>query len=306
VFDACTVETIRHARRTMRATGRLLGVAALLAIETTRPQWFVDRGVACPDECCQFRTWTVERTTAVYERASKTPRQIAHLKKGDTVEALRGEVHTPGTRFVVTRPYVSYQAQYARDDVLWVYTYLGEGYFKVWYKGRMYREELLFSPHGGTAGRRCEVSPDCWGTLEQAWQYVWWVVLQLNSGDSGCVKDVRNLRGWGGCHRPFVAAGTRRPFASGHGSSVECEHVVEQGVGADKPQLYSRTAAEACSSTPGLDGSSPPPAALEKLSEPPASPTRAIRVSADFSSPPSHPGAEAPLDGPHVDPSKFF
>lgn len=57
--------------------------------------------------------------------------------------------------------------KYKPGDVLWVYTPLGEGFYKVWFKDRMFLEEMDYmSGSYETTYPKCADSPDCWGELE--------------------------------------------------------------------------------------------------------------------------------------------
>ncbi len=100
--------------------------------QETRPPKFIDRG-ACPFECCQYGDWRVEKETPIYAERDHQSRMVGTLEAGTNVAALTGEVHTVPVRFVVKRK----RWRYVPGDVLWVYTYLGEGYFKVRYKGKL-------------------------------------------------------------------------------------------------------------------------------------------------------------------------
>jgi hypothetical protein len=108
---------------------------------------------------------------------------------------MTGEVHTVGGRFVVKQPH----GRYKIGDVLTVYTYLGEGHFKVWFGGRMYQENLDFSPYGGSAGTRCAVPRYCWGELTRELDMVWWVKLRLSDGRIVWALGNENFSGNNGC-----------------------------------------------------------------------------------------------------------
>jgi hypothetical protein len=82
---------------------------------------------------------------------------------------------------------------------LWVYTYQGEGFFKVWYKGRIYSEELMFSPYGGSTGRRCEETDDCWGELDKELNSVWWIKIRSADGRVGWTSAGENFSGADAC-----------------------------------------------------------------------------------------------------------
>jgi hypothetical protein len=121
-------------------------VALLRGVATgadSPPAVFIDKG-ACPFECCTYRAWNVKADTVVRAKPDKTAKVVGLLKAGAIVEAITGEVHSSPAVFVVKQPHAGYKP----GDVLWVYTYLGEGRFKVWRNGAMHEEDLGFSPHG--------------------------------------------------------------------------------------------------------------------------------------------------------------
>jgi hypothetical protein len=165
------------------------------AAETRRPPtYYVDKG-ACPFECCVYRTWEVRASTTVYVEPKARAKILGRLSAGTRVEALGGEVHTRPGRFVVGRPHATYKIR----DVLWVYTYLGEGRFVVWFNGRMFEEDLQFSPYGGTSGTRCEVTEVCWGTLDRPLRWIWWAKVKVPGGPEGWVQAGENFDGTDAC-----------------------------------------------------------------------------------------------------------
>jgi hypothetical protein len=81
-----------------------------------------------------------------------------------------------------------------------VYTYHGEGSFKVWYHGAMRDEDLGFSPYGGTEGDRCQVSDaGCWGALEEPLKMTWWAKLRAPTGVEGWSIVTENFSGTDAC-----------------------------------------------------------------------------------------------------------
>ncbi len=158
------------------------------------PAILVDQG-ACPFECCQYGRWITTRATPVYAAPDKSAKQVSNLAAGTVVAALTGQVRTVGQRFVVHRQHEKYQP----GDTLMVYTYLGEGYFKVWYKGRFFDEDLDFSPSGGTGGERCTDTAYCWGTLAHELKSAWWVQIRLADGSLGWVDGFSNFDGQDAC-----------------------------------------------------------------------------------------------------------
>src|SRR6185369_16841824 len=114
------------------ATGRMTTGA-----QPKPPSVYVDKG-ACPFECCTYRDWKTEKVTIAYARPSIHAVSVGKFKRNGIVVALTGEVRTKPGRFLVTKRHGKYKA----GDVLWVYTPVGEGFYKVWFKGRMYQEAL--------------------------------------------------------------------------------------------------------------------------------------------------------------------
>lgn len=158
------------------------------------PARFIDRG-ACPFECCRYGTWKTEKTTIGYARANKHSKRIGKFLAGSNVAAMSGEVRTVPSRFVFKKKYEKYKP----GDVLWVYTYLGEGVFKVWFKQRMYEENLGFSPYGGSMGNRCQVERLCWGELDKELQMTWWIKIRTDEGWVGWTDQAENFSGADGC-----------------------------------------------------------------------------------------------------------
>ena len=144
------------------------------------PAKYIDKG-ACPFECCTYRAWHTKVDTVAYAHPDKNAKVVGLLKAGAIVEAITGEVHTSPVRFVIKKRH----GEYTPGDVLWVYTYLGEGYFKVWRNGGMQKEDLGFSPYGGSPGDRCENNKQCWGELEKELKFRWWVKVRSKDGLEG-------------------------------------------------------------------------------------------------------------------------
>jgi hypothetical protein len=146
-----------------------------------RPAVYVEQG-ACPFECCTYREWWASTPTPVYASPSSSAAQIRMLKKGEHVKGVTGFVRTQAGEFVVTRNHGRYRA----GDTIWVYSYRGEGFFLVWFKGKMYGEDLGFSPYGGSSGTRCQSdAANCWGHLKAEHSSEWWIKLRLRDGRIG-------------------------------------------------------------------------------------------------------------------------
>lgn len=172
-------------------------MAAVLAGRNadTHPDVYVDEG-ACPFECCTYGIWRVDKPTELYSEPNHESRAIRHLAAGSLIDADGGKVITQARRFAVKRDH----AEYRRGDVLWVYTYLGEGFFRVWHAGQMEEEQLEFSPEGGTAGDRCQDSERlCWGELDRPLRTTWWIRIRDHDGRDGWTDAPENFSGNDAC-----------------------------------------------------------------------------------------------------------
>lgn len=183
----------------MRALKALLASLWLVAMPTIvpaqvlAPKVFVDKGT-CPFECCEYGKWTAEKSTRAYSHPDKG-RGAFTIPAGTTVTALTGYVRTHGEPFLVTRPHPPYKA----GEKLMVYTYYGEGAFLVWYKGKIFTEDLGFSPYGGTGGTRCTDPKYCWGTLARELQSDWWINFRLRNGKTAWLHGATEFSGADRC-----------------------------------------------------------------------------------------------------------
>lgn len=147
---------------------------------SSHPLVYIDRG-ACPFECCVYGTWTVTKDTPLYARPGKKSPAIGKCLRGSTVTAITGEVHTKAGKFKVKKKFETYKP----GDIIWVYTYTGEGNFKVWKEDKYIDLNLSFSPYGGSNGSRCEVDKDCYGELEKKLEFTWWIKIKTSDGTIG-------------------------------------------------------------------------------------------------------------------------
>jgi hypothetical protein len=145
-----------------------------LTLEPTPPESLVDKG-ACPFECCKYRTWYVEKRVDLREKPELNSKIVAALEPGSAVEAVTGEVHVTAGIFSVQKAF----SRYEPGDRFWVYTYLGEGWFKTWYEGRYYEEDLGCSPN-----EISECSSNL-GGFEKEPVSVWWVLIKTENGKIG-------------------------------------------------------------------------------------------------------------------------
>ena len=147
--------------------------------QNSRPTMpFVDKG-ACPFECCTYREWTVDKATAV-RSAMRDGSSIAfRLRKGERVRGLTGSVITSqaGEVRVLKRTKIGpFTAK--PGDTLYLLTYVGEGFHRVWYRGKITEEETWDK-----------------STFRQIREpkAVWWVKVRNSKGQIGWSREPDNF-----------------------------------------------------------------------------------------------------------------
>jgi len=173
----------------------LVSIVPAALAQSKPPSVYVDRG-ACPFECCTYRTWKTEKDTTAYAQPNKNSRRVGVLKARTRVVAITGEVRTWPGKFSIVKAHDRYKP----GDVLWVYTPLGEGSYKVWFNGKMTEQELdyMSGPFEQTYPR-CEDAKDCWGRLETPLRVEWWVKIKSKEGWIGWTNETDNFSNQDAC-----------------------------------------------------------------------------------------------------------
>jgi hypothetical protein len=162
----------------------LFVVSAICAED--HPVFYIDKG-ACPFECCTYREWRAEKTTRLYAKPKTSSPVVGVAVEGTIVKAQAGEVHTRPGKLIVKRDVAAFR----KGDILWVYTYLGEGFFKIWYRGRFIEEEVDFDYRNPTS--------DDWGYFEVLPHSVWWARLRTSKGIEGWTSHPENFSNKDAC-----------------------------------------------------------------------------------------------------------
>lgn len=173
----------------------LLSICVVVFPQSKPPAVYVDKG-ACPFECCTYRKWKTEKTTIAYARPDRKSKQVGRFRKGTWVAGLTGQVTSVPGKFIIVRKHERYKP----GDVLWVYTPLGEGFYKVWFKGRMYDEGLdyMSGPYEASLPT-CEETPNCWGKLEKKLHTTWWVKIRSAEGWIGWTEETESFSNMDAC-----------------------------------------------------------------------------------------------------------
>lgn len=139
---------------------------------------FVDKG-ACPFECCTYREWTVDKATAVSSAMRDSSPIAFRLKKGERVRGVTGVVTTSqsGEVRVLKRTKIG-RLMAVPGDTLYLLTYIGEGFHKVWFKGKITEEET----YDRTKFR----------DIRQP-KSVWWVKIKNSRGQTGWSREPDNF-----------------------------------------------------------------------------------------------------------------
>jgi hypothetical protein len=181
-----------RSRRLTALMGGLLLAAAPASAQTSRPALYVDAG-ACPSECCTYGQWWAIRPVQLHAEPRSDAALVGMVSPGDTVVAETGEVRTIPTPFLVKAP----MEEYAPGDTIWVLTYLGEGYFRVWVDGEVRELGLDFSPYGGSSGARCQRCDH--GELLTSHRSEWWVRIRTAAGVTGWTMAPDSFSGEHSC-----------------------------------------------------------------------------------------------------------
>ena len=157
----------------------LLLATSVYAQKSQPPANYADNG-ACPFECCTYRRWSVVKDTVIYKQRSESSGVAFRVRKGEHVTGITGVVITltPGKAVVRKATTIGEgrrQAKLKPGDVLYLLHYLGEGFFRIWFNGRIYDNEM---PDPSDANSKINV-------LNQP-KTVWWMK----------VKNSRNQVGW--------------------------------------------------------------------------------------------------------------
>jgi len=140
---------------------------------------------ACPFEGCTYGKWTADASVDVFDTWKPRRKRIATLLAKSVVTGISGVVITykPGViRLNRDMP----QDLLRRGDMILTYTYRGEGFSAVWFKGRFYREyDITFTRWPDGTG--C-LGTDCAGTYVDLGKKTWWAKVRMGSGVVGWVN----------------------------------------------------------------------------------------------------------------------
>lgn len=142
------------------------------------PVPYIDKG-ACPFECCTYRQWNVVKPTAIRAAMRENAPVSFRLRAGEKVRGMTGVVITtqPGIVRVLKNTKLQ-NTSLNRGDELLLLTNLGEGFSKVWYKGRIFEGD----PYDDTVYK----------TIRERIS-IWWVKVKNRRGQIGWSREPDNF-----------------------------------------------------------------------------------------------------------------
>jgi hypothetical protein len=185
----------------MRFVSRMTLVSLLLTASVCSgqnrrpPTRYQDYG-ACPFECCTYRRWSVDANTVLYKQRSTSSGVAFRVRKGDHVSGLTGVVVTlkPGEAIVKKATTVGTGKRKIRvkiGDILYLLHYEGESFFKIWFRGVIYEDEMPTAPDLITKVP-IEEREEYIHVISQP-DYVWWVKVKNRGGQVGWSKETENF-----------------------------------------------------------------------------------------------------------------
>lgn len=156
--------------------------------QTRPPRNYEDVG-ACPFECCVYREWSVVADTTLYKNRSNNAPVGFKVKKGERVTGLTGVVVTlaPGKAVATGDMTVgegsNRKVRVRRGDVLYLLHSVGEGSYKIWFRGRLYEEQPQTAEEHATLPQSVVRLP--YLRMLRAPRTVWWVKVRNKRGQTG-------------------------------------------------------------------------------------------------------------------------
>jgi len=127
------------------------------------PSVYVSKG-ACPFECCRYGKWVATRRLVLLDHPGGHP--VANFSEGEQVLAITGEVITHPVRFKRSGDY-PYHDEVPAGSAVYLLHPLGEGYWLVWYRGKIISIEAYDAPNV---------------------PYQWWAKIKRHSGRIGWIR----------------------------------------------------------------------------------------------------------------------
>lgn len=155
---------------------------------------------ACSGEGCRYNdTWTMEASTPVYPTRGAAAAGYT-IKPGEKVTTLTGAVITKPGKIRIIHPVRISGQELVKSGYLYLLTYRGEGFWKVWVNGKLTDavgiqnivSPMACKPSDTPCRDKAEsrwISGPLWGEIEEAPQPEWWVQIRDTSSRIGWIKS---------------------------------------------------------------------------------------------------------------------
>lgn len=132
---------------------------------------------ACPFECCMYRQWTATKALVIRKTMSDRSAVAFRIKKGEKVRGMTGVVITTvAGKAEILKDFTleSSKVKLKKGDAISLLTYLGEGWYRMWYRGKFFEDD------GYAEGEINIVTQP---------ESVWWVKIRNRKGQIGWTKS---------------------------------------------------------------------------------------------------------------------
>jgi hypothetical protein len=161
--------------------------------QETPPTHYESWGV-CPFECCTYREWTADADIPVHQKRSDASAVLFQLRPGEALDALTGVVAADHPApITIDRPvrdgYIGDDPEprlsFKPGDTVYMLAPLGEGAYRFWYRGKVYRSGIDLAAMPGVEGKGMTL--------------VWWKLVRNKAGEIGWTRSerFRNADAWG-------------------------------------------------------------------------------------------------------------
>jgi hypothetical protein len=171
--------------------------------QSAPPSSFADWG-ACPFECCTYREWTVLSSTTLYKDRTTSSPIMFRVRRGERVMGLTGVVITikPGKALIkkaTTLGEGSRKVHVGAGDILYLLHYQGEGYYKFWFQGKVYEEQMPSAPDQIIPNQSDPDNGHQYIHMISEPMTVWWVKVKNRQGLVGWSKQTEHFGNMDAC-----------------------------------------------------------------------------------------------------------
>ena len=162
------------------------------------PNFYIDKSNPCPFECCSYGNWTIETPVKGYKKPDANSNVVGEFKEGNIASVTKGEIHVSPGQFLISNIarkepikesylpiYKEYYESHKVGGIIPLYTYIGEGFYKTWFKGHF----LEVDPRSEWVDGDISVEP----------KSTWWVYAKSPHGWSGWTNETHRFSGNNQC-----------------------------------------------------------------------------------------------------------